>query len=57
MDAMYPLQFASNAFLGNIGAPLRDADEEWNDIMEDADQDDHRVENSSGNATEGQEAA
>ena len=26
------LQFTSNAFLGNIGAPLRSIDEEWDDF-------------------------
>ena len=56
MAAMYPLQFASNAFLGNIGAPLRDAEEEWDDITEGANQGDGAVENSSGNDPDGLEA-
>ena len=36
-------QFASNGFLGNIGAPLRRADEQWLDLtfgeLEDEDDD------------------
>ena len=35
----YDLQFASNAFLGNIGAPLRSADEERDDFNNDIDDD------------------
>ena len=29
-QSTFQLQFASNGFLGNIGAPLRSIDDEWN---------------------------